>query len=1165
LPSLSALNEFKDSFGNVGNEKMDLEARGLSYADLALPGDEPPPFDPKRLPAPGASDDAADGGDAPAADADGFDFSAFLGAINPADEPPPLPDNFDEIIPDAPSQDTQADEPADTSSVDDFLNSMTQPSEEDPLAGLDLSGGADIDKSSIPTDDFFNSLGVDTTADEPAAEEPAEEPPAAETAADDEDIGGIDLGGETLDLGGETRDAPVEAEAPDESVDFGLDGFDLGAGAEPAAEPEPESESFDLGGETPEIPEEPLDAGAEEASSNTVLDDALPDFDFGADAPPAEDLSGLDFSGIPDEPAADDAGAGDELPDFGADFGADAPAGDAGAGDELPDFGADFGTGDTGAGDELPDFGADDAGAGEAPPDFGADFGEEPTAEGTGEMPDLGDLGGEFASETIELGSESSETSGDYVSSGGSDDFALPGLEEIFDKSKIETISKPVEQKKSFFKRKVRAPVHIEEPSADDEDDFKGGESDEIQLTEKQLAKLLATLAEYPLNLRVACEELIAEQVIQPVQLTTLLRLLIKGAPAKETAAFAGEVLGKEIVIPRSFQKSTGEELEAEKASFAYIFVHNFLPILRLFAVVAALAGSVAYLAYTFVYTPLKAEGLYKRGYDRIYAGEYQRANELFHEAFTIHRKKVWFYRYAEGFRDQRRYLLAEAKYEELLRYYPRDKKGVLDYAALQTYYLLNYEKANKILQEQLLDYAPNDPDGLLAAGDNFFAWADSDPSRFYDKYEDARFSYARLLELYGWQPPVVQRMMMYFIRIDDLKEVLHLRVWFENDPKKRKLAPAAIAELGGYLLDKQLEEVKGVPNPYIESIESVRNMLLQAVKEDPNIPELHYHLARYHHSLRNTHEERMTLENAIKAFDYVQTDSVRRRLMRVDTHYRYSNLLINNREFFPAQEQLVRGIELYEDFMTRNLISGSPQLGKLYASKGDIDYFTKNDLVRDNVRSALADYHVAERYGWSPPEVQYRMGAAYYQLENWASALDYLFKASTNMPLNRKMLYALGNTAYRRGDYFAAQGYYDRLLGILENQRTRLPILLPNDRPEFHEVGERLMMARNNAGVVYEALANQTGNREYRSRALYYYAESARAWDAITRDPETMVRMRITDLPGAPSVNPGYLNANNAMRPVSNFIPQIFPRIDKDGLEPSRWEELAPIAGFEQ
>jgi len=928
--------------------------------------------------------------------------------------------------------------------------------------------------------------------------------PEPDTASESESVSDGELA-EGLDLGGESQDTPV---SDTESTGGDTDLNDKGvAGGEEAGS------DFSL-----DLPDVDF-SGTEETSPGSDFDSSLPDIDFsgteeaGADSDIGSPLPDIDLSGT--EEASSDSDIGSPLPDV--DFSGTEEAGsDSDIGSSLPDF--DF----TGM-DESPDSGAAEEGAKDA------------------DVPDFKDIGADFESGSVELSSEKEAQ--------GGDDFALPGLEEIFDKTKIETISTQPAAKKRLFGGKKAKTDELPEAEVDIE---------ELSLSQKNVDELLRTLASYPLNLRIACEEIIAEQVILPQQLTKLVRLLVNGANVKETAAHVEQILGKPIVIPKSFEKMTGAAFEAEQASFAYIFMHNFLPVLRLFAVIAALAASVVYLGYKFVYIPLRAESLYKRGYERIPEGEYQRANELFHDAFVLHRNKKWFFLYAEAFRDERRYMLAESKYDELLRYYPRDKQGVLDYANLETYYLLNYDKANRLLQRELLDYAPNDYEALLAAGDNFFAWADSDPSRFYDRYEDARFSYARLLELYGWQSPVVERMMKYFIRTDNLKEVLYIRVWFEND-YRRRLSTESLAELGGYLLDKQLEKPQGVPNPYVESIESVRDMLLEAVREEPTLPEPHYHLARYYHNLGNVHEERLTLENAIRAFNLAKTESVRRRLYRVDTYYRYANLLIENREFFPAEEQLIRGIELYEDFLSRNLIPATPQLGQLYAAKGDLEYFVK----LDNMEAALNNYRTAERYGYAPPEIQYRMGSAYYHLENWRNALEYLFKASADLPLNRRMLFALGNATYKRGDYFAAEGYYNRLLDILENQRVRLPVLFPNDSPQFIELGERLMMARNNAGVVYEALAEQTGNREYRSKAMALYAESARAWDSITRNPETMTRMRLFDSPGVPGINLGFLNANNALRPNSEFGREIFIRIDRDAIEPSRWEELAPFGGL--
>jgi len=1183
MPSLSALGQFRDSFVNIAQERADVESLSMPFEPLPLPKKEAPPFDYNRNDnIPGFSGAGAEGND--------FDVNSFLNDLPGGDDSPvdlPLTDDIS-------SNDALS---ALGGFLDDINSTVSQPDVDDSAPPDDLLAGFSDEMESAPAD----FPAEDTSA----AELPGEQP---DVDFDMDDLGGDSTSSDELpvtdDFDIPSPDGGSEsAEQPDELPNVDFDMGDLG-GDSTGSDELPVTDDFDMpspdiGSESAEQPDElpDVDFDMGDLGGGSTGSDELPsaeDFSSAAEDDD-EDIGGIDLGGESphiQESAADDddlnfdqgTASIDELPldeSFADDAFADTPLSDDvfaddslvnASGDEAAESGIDLG-GETPPSDEFAmpemDLGGDDAGLGadfDSPmPDDDFSTSDDSLTDGsflgTGDDSsaaiDFGDdLHADFGSESIELGEEPEplaaepHNTGHSSASFGSDDFDLDGLDDILSKS-APAAPKAPPPKKGLFGRKKEKPA--EAPAAEDD-------VEEISLNQDDLDNLLKTLSSYPLNLRIICEELIAEQVILPQQLSKLIRLLVNGAPVKETAAHAESIIGKPIIIPRSFEKGTGAAFEAEQSSFAYIFMHNFLPILRIIGFVLVLILSVLYLSYKFIYTPLKAESLYKRGYERIPAGEYQRANELFHEALKLQRKKKWFYSYAEAFRDQRRYMLAENKYDELLRFYPRDKKGVLDYANLNTYYLMNYDKANRLLQRELLDYAPDDFDGLLAAGDNFMAWADSDPARFYNRYEDARFSYARLLEKYGWQPSVVERMMTYFIRTDNLKEVLQLRVWFENDPKRRRLTPPSLVELAGYLLDKQLEKPTGVPNPYVESIESVRAMLLRAVGEDPYLPEAHYHLARYYHNLSNTYEERLTLENSIRAFDLAKQESVRRRLYRADTHYRYANLLINNREFFPADEQLVKGIALFEDFLNRNLIQASPQLGQMYSLRGDLEYFVKSG----NMEAALRNYHIAERYGYSPPEVKYRMGAAYYQREDWRNALEYLFKASSELPFNRRLLFALGNVTFNRGDYFAANGYYNRLLDMLEVQRVRLPVLLPNDNAQFLEVGERLMMARNNSGVVNEALADQTGNREYRAKAMTMYAESSGAWSAITRNPETMTRMRLTDSPGAPSINLGYLNANNALRPNSSYRPQIFVRIDRDVLEPSRWEELAPFGGLQ-
>jgi tetratricopeptide (TPR) repeat protein len=397
--------------------------------------------------------------------------------------------------------------------------------------------------------------------------------------------------------------------------------------------------------------------------------------------------------------------------------------------------------------------------------------------------------------------------------------------------------------------------------------------------------------------------------------------------------------------------------------------------------------------------------------------------------------------------------------------------------------------------------------------------------------------------------------MLKYFIRTDKLDEVLPLQAHFMANPKKRKISVAVLAELGGYLLDKRFEDVRGVPDEYSDRIEGIQDVLLRAIKADPSYPESYYHLARYYNKYDSPREERATLENAIKIFDAAPEENAKRAAYRVGIHRLYGEILIKAGEFFPAANQLARGIRLYEDARARGVLVPQPEFGRLYADIGDLTFFGQDG----NMTEALRYYTTAEANLWSPPEVQYRMGVAHYELQQWENALDRFFMLSGAAPNNRRLLYALGNASYLQGNYFAAQGYYNKLMDLLAADRVRFPNLSPSGRTEEQDFAERLMVTDNNLGETLESLTRVTGDTAYRSRALGLFSESIRAWDVLTRDPDNMTRMRpVSDLYG-PGINLAYLNAQNILHPVPDYDQQIFMRIDRDMNEPSDWEILIP------
>ncbi|MDR1411800.1 MAG: tetratricopeptide repeat protein [Spirochaetaceae bacterium] len=1089
MPSLKQLEEFQKSFRRMGREPEVLIGLQQAPEDYPLPEHEPEGPDPFEAEA------AAGDGDSGANE--GFNFEDFADGLG-------LDDG------------TEADTGGENAEDDDF-----SPIGED--GALDFSAFLD----SVPDDidvpapgesdagQIEDAFGADT-AEIPEENAPAGTPPA-DGAGDFSDLSGLpDFG----DFGEE--DAEAESAGPE--VPGGLlDG--LGEDLEQSrAETGPDDADMapfgpeEFGGDG----EGAIEMGGEDAAGGFDLPDE--EFGEGAGIPPedgtaaAEEPDGFDMSGI-------------DLPDIETEGGIDLSS----------DTGGGFDTG-TGADGSAP---ADDD-------DLSLNLPEESEEESAltapswspdEDLPENAPSSDSFESFNIEgdagLGTDlnpaemKSDSGGAF---GGLENFDLEGL----DSSVFGSGVRMAPQAAPEAKGKRRGTAKATEPRSE--------EVEEISLSEEQYDKLLAAINSYPLNLRLAIEEIIAEQVVEPNFLSSLIKLLISGGSPKEAASLAGKILGRTIPIPKGFEKKTGEDLEEEQSSFSYIFVHKFLPAAAIFFMAILFAASLVFLVRQFIYLPIHAESIYRTGLERIEDGEYERANDRFDQAFRIRRVKNWFYRYAEAFQNERQYIYAEEKYDELLRWYPRDKKGALDYAAMETN-LRNYPKAEHILRSNILDYAVDDQEGLLALGDNYLAWGEEDPGR----YEDARRAYARLLERYGWKDPIVERMLLYFIRTDNLGEVIPLQEYFD-EATKRKISPRSLAELGGYLLDKRLEETDGVPDANIPRIQGLRNLLLRAVRAGPDLPEAHYHLARYYRDFGNRDEERVTLENTLRVFDSAPEESPRRIGFRIDAERRMAASLINSREFFKAEEHLVKGIGIFEDALRRQRLSAVPEYGRLYADMGDLEYFTKSG----DMETALGYYRRSEQSGWAPPEIRYRMGSAYYQLGEWEDALGYFFDVSQEVPPNRRLLHALGNVSYERGNFYAAQGYYSRLLSLLETERARFPVLSPNDRPDHMELAERLMVARNNMGVTMEALTQRTGNPAYRAGALGLYAESSRAWDALTRDPVTMVRSGAGEF-STPGINLAYLNSRNLLYPRTGYEPELYLRIDKDVLEPSSWEDLAP------
>ena len=862
-------------------------------------------------------------------------------------------------------------------------------------------------------------------------------------------------------------------------------------------------------------------------SADTASGFDLPDFDS---TDTASDLDLPDFS-------ATDTASGFDLPDFDST--------DTASDLDLPDFGAT----DTASDLDLPDFGTTDTASDLDLPDFG-------TTDTASDL-DLSDFGSSDNADEVVTPSDGEDRSAiDFGSDGPAQvatDFATRPVHDADfhtdtgteDESSEEGIDSFVSETHEIFDA-PEDPFDGEEPPPDENfDDFvipgisdqaagmvmakpkrpsimgKDGKKEKNTLTDKEYETFLKNLQGYPLNLRVELEKFIVGDEFKDDVVYEVIQKVIKKTSARQLATHLEKLLDISIPVPREFERRTAAQYEEYKQSAEYQLKNKILPI----AIISVMAACIMYIIFlfgqNFIYEPLKANSLYKEGYALLDAGAYPQSEMKFNEALEYQQQKRWFFTYANGYRKHKQYERARMMYKAGLQRFNQDKGLGLNYAEMELYDLRNFENAEIVVRREVLDYHINDSDGLLLLGDIFLEWGDE---RDESKYQQAKEVYDDLLELYGQKDVYLGRLMRYYIRVDDLRNVLQMKEYFY--PKKDALNGQDLIELSGYLLDKSAGNIAPADEYLLSSIEDVRELLERAVEAAPNEPESLYNMGLYFVNANNSTSAKDWLSAALTSFENASYKPRKRLLRQLNTFRILGDLDMENKEYISAEEKYRMGISLFEKEAEAGLV-GDRNVGQLYASLADINY-----LIIGDYDEALRNYTIASQTQYGTPSVYYKMGYINYSQKKYGDALKLFIKTADETPSDTHVLYALGNVLSSRGDNFAAQGYYQRLMDILEQQRTKYTILFPQVNEEHEEIVEMYKMGANNLGVTLYRLSRQTGNSSMNAEALTNFTGSLRAHDALERNQETMVRKAGTNL------------AEQNIKYMSQALPEFEPSI---------------------
>lgn len=985
---------------------------------------------------------------------------------------------------------------------------------------------ADIE---LDIDSLLSEVSSAASSNDEASGEPSDEP-SDEPAA------------ESLGAGDEAFDMP-DLDMPDEALSAG----EVPA-EEPSAEPQAADDADDIAQALSDVTpaddilsddfSTPVDdaLSADEALS---LDDAL----SATDALSDEDtqsadvgLSATDAISLDEAPSIDDALFAEPTPSADAaldipDLDMDSPLGADDVSNSEPASQSEATPEDNGDSLNADTFNLDDMdGFGSEAPDFTDTVSEE--------APDFADTenADEFNSDEpletfdttgmddVDFGISETDNQLDAADDLSFDnDFVIPGITDVDSAAPADSPATAKQAKKA-----APSPAHESLDTPDFTDALPDEKLPPNTLSDEQYKTFLKNFSEYPLNVRIAFENFIVQDEFTDDAEFEIIEKILNKAPARQVAAMLEKMLDISIPVPRDFEHRSAEEYEAYKKSLSYQLRNRIIPMFILGCALVLVGIGLFNFGKNCIYKPLKASKLYKQGYALLQAEEYPQSEIKFDEAVKYRLNRKWFFNYARGYREHKQYQRAEKMYQNILLCFRHDKEAGLEYADMELDDMVNYERAEEIVRREVLDYHINDPDGILKLGDVYLEWGTEKDS---SKLELAREQYASLIQLYKPNALYFSRMMRYFVRSDKLRQVLEVKQNFDGKPKS--LSSQDWTELSGYLLEKYYGPLPANQEYLRFQIDGLRSLLLTAAHADPSNPIALYNLSKYYIFSKESEQIERTLQNTLKMFD--AADSLKRRdiYKYIDSYRLLGEFYESNAEYVQAQEQFADGITLYTKERDNAGFEGNEQIGKLYEDMANLKYFVSADYD-----DALKNYMSSVELNNDSPQIRYRIGFIQYNNDNLTEALGSFMKASDGNVKEPNLMLAMANTLSLRGDDYAAEGYYNQLVAYLDNEVADREMVFPQVNDSDYDIVNTYLSAANNYGVTLYRLAKRTGNSGLNAKSIVQFQQSVRAWDALTRNQTSMLRLGGTNLA---EQNIKYVTHNFA-----EFEPAIYTQIPK-------------------
>ena len=669
-----------------------------------------------------------------------------------------------------------------------------------------------------------------------------------------------------------------------------------------------------------------------------------------------------------------------------------------------------------------------------------------------------------------------------------------------------------------------------------------------FSLSEDEYEAIIETLSTLPRNLKIALEELLADERRSPVDLKPIIDALIAGESPKSLAARFRTLTKRKIELPRSYEKRSGLALEQRRASLLYRLIREGWPVIRMVLLIISVSWILGASIFMWVYRPLKANKLYQAGLDAIKVDDVEAAQGYFLDAWdgwplfyseeTDSDKiadspivvKGWkidreWLLYARALRRRKHWDSAMQYYEGYLAVKPDSKDVRLEYARFLSGVLGKYKEAFDLIESSpVTGRVEWDRDYTLAEGDILLDWGEDDPT----KYEEARKRYAKVLELSRNDERAILSMMRYHLRLKDSTEIERLLPIFNNEIAGKTDSPELAAEVFAGLGNYEL--AKG-------NAKEARRFINLAISADPQAPEPSFIDAMYWRQAGDGQRELSAYKRTLVNLEGRESLTRRNLEIRILTLGGMGRLQALSGKLADAESSYRKSISLYEDARNRNQLGASPEFGQIYLDLGNLKYggiqsgglssdlmlsLTPGNEVMAEGSERYSELLLAERYYTEaeklfsgnrrglgvPLELLYRRGYVRYVLGLDDALLDF-HRVARLKPEDYEVRLALAAVLLKSGDFEASRSQYARTLSLLDNELRRTGgVLNPLEKQSHAELLLRYIIAWNNLGVARARSAARGGGEDDYAAALGAFTMASEYLDEVYTDmPELITR----------------------------------------------------------